>query len=221
MPAKRLVVVLFVLIIAALACSSAGGGGDNTSRPVFQDDFSRENNDWSTGEDETAKLDYRSGAYVFEIYEGDWLIWGNPRDETYSNVSIDVEARNTGEALDPTFGIICNYADDQNFHFMGIGADGYYAIVRHEGGESTVLTDSDNMWLQSDDIDINAEVYKLTAECSSNGDLRLLVNGDLIAEANDDSLIEGNVGLFAFSFEEAPVEVQFDNLVVNRLAEDE
>jgi hypothetical protein len=220
MPAKRLLVIVFVLVIAALACSS-GGGGNATPRPVFQDDFSRENNDWSTGEDETALLAYRNGAYVFEIYEGDWLIWGNPRDESYSNVRVEVEARNTGEALDPTFGIICNYADDQNFHFMGIGADGYYAIVRHENGESTVLTDSDNMWLQSDDIEINADVYNLTAECAGNGDLRLLVDGDLIAETSDDTLTEGNVGLFAFSFEEAPVEVQFDNLEVNQLAGEE
>jgi hypothetical protein len=73
------------------------------------------------------------------------------------------------------------------------------------------------LWVKSEAIAEFEETYELEAECHGDGTLRLLVDGVLIAEAQDDTYNEGTVGLFIQSFEKLPVEVTFDDLVVTAL----
>jgi hypothetical protein len=105
---------------------------------------------------------------------------------------------------------------------MGIGPDGYYAIVRVDGDDDVFLTSDENLWMQSDDIEINADSYKLEAVCAEDGTLTLIVNDTEIASVNDTTYGQGDIGLFALSFEEVPVEVHFDDLQVIEIpAEDD
>ena len=181
---------------------------------LFEDDFSDPDSGWGDGENETALREYRDGEYVIEVYETGWFIWVNPEAGSLSNTHTTVTITNPGEALDPTFGVICNYVDDSAFYYMGIGPDGYYAIVRAEGEDDIFLTSDEDLWVQSDHIEVNAESYTLEAICASDGTLALVVNGVEIASVQDDTYTEGDVGLFALSFEQVPVEVHFDDLTV-------
>jgi hypothetical protein len=201
---------LAALSVAALAC----GGGSTGPKVLFKDDFSNSNSGWGEAEDDTAKREYRNGEYVFEIYETGWFIWNNPDEKGLSNTHTTVTATNVGDAEDPTFGVICNYVDDNAFYYMGIGPDGYYAIVKVEGEDDVFLTSDENLWVQSDAIAVNADSYKLEALCAEDGTLTLIVNGTEIASAQDDAYKEGDIGLFALSFEQTPVEVHFDDLQV-------
>jgi len=139
-------VPLAALLVAALAC----GGGSSTPTPsgpkvLLKDDFSDSSSGWGTGTDSESSLEYQDGKYVVKIEETDLLVWGTQEADDISNVHITVEAQNVGGAVDPTFGIICNYQDDQNFYYMGIGVDGYYAIAKYESDELTITTPSPNM----------------------------------------------------------------------------
>ncbi len=204
-------VLLTALSAAALACGSGTASGP---RVLFKDDFSSASSGWGEAEDETALREYRDGKYVFEIYDTGWFIWNNPGEGGLANTHTTVTVTNAGEALDPTFGVICNYEDDGAFYYMGIGPDGYYAIVRVDGEDDVFLTSDENLWVQSDDIEINADSYTLEAVCAEDGSLSLIVDGTEIASAFDDTYSEGDIGLFALSFEEVPVEVHFDDLQV-------
>jgi hypothetical protein len=212
--------VLAVLALAALACGGGSGrtndGGTPAPRVLFEDNFSNQRSGWSTGSDQTASVSYRGGSYVFEIYETNWHIWGNP-DRDFSNTRIEVTVSNVGRATDPTFGVICNYQDSDAFYYLGFGPDGYYGIVLWDLEDDFFLTSGENLWLFSDDIEPYADSYELEVECGRDGSLRLIVDGIEIASAFDDTYTSGDIGLFALSFDEVPVEVHFDNLVVTEL----
>ena len=215
---RRLLIPLALLALAALAC----GGGSSGPRVLFKDDFSNSGSGWGEAEDDTALREYRDGEYVFEVYDTGWFIWNNPGEGDLANTHTTVTVTNVGEALDPTFGVICNYADENAFYYMGIGPDGYYAIVRVDGDDDVFLTSDENLWMQSDDIEINADSYKLEAVCAEDGTLTLIVNDTEIASVNDTTYGQGDIGLFALSFEEVPVEVHFDDLQVIEIpAEDD
>lgn len=210
-------VALAALGAAALAC----GGGTSGPRVLFKDDFSNSNSGWGEAEDATALREYRDGEYVFEIYDTGWFIWNNPGEDGLSNTHTTVTITNEGVSEDPTFGVICNYANDGAFYYMGIGPDGYYAIVRVDGEDDVFLTSDENLWIQSDDIAINAASYKLEAICAADGTLTLRVNDIEIDSVQDDTYAEGDIGLFALSFEQTPVEVHFDDLQVIEIPEAE
>jgi len=210
-------VPLAALLVAALAC----GGGSSTPTPsgpkvLLKDDFSDSSSGWGTGTDSESSLEYQDGKYVVKIEETDLLVWGTQEADDISNVHIAVEAQNVGGAVDPTFGIICNYQDDQNFYYMGIGVDGYYAIAKYESDELTIMTGEDNQWVQSERIELDADSYSVEADCG-NGRLSLYVDGVRIDSVEDQAFSQGQIGLFARSFESTGVEVHFDDLVVTEL----
>jgi hypothetical protein len=146
-----------------------------------------------------------------------WFAWANPETEDFDNIHLQVTIRNAG-GNDPAFGVLCSYIDSNAFYFLGFGDDGYYGIARIEGNEFNLLTGDGDSWTQSDDIELFQESYQLEADCRADGGLRLLVDGVTIAEAQDASPYgAGGIGLFVQSFDNVPVEVEFDDLVVTRL----
>jgi hypothetical protein len=218
------------LPVLALLCVGLGAGGlllaymagvFGTPTPeqptvLFQDDFSTTDNGWPTGEDENTRSDFRSGKYVLELLVDKWMIWSTPNMDTVSNVRVAVTVANLG-ADDASFGVVCNFVDNESFYYLGFGEDGYYAIVRVDGQDDVFLTSDENKWEQSGAIAQNESTYEMEAECASDGTFRLYVDGAEIAEAHDDAFTEGTVGVFASSFDNAPVEVTFDDLVVTPL----
>jgi hypothetical protein len=185
---------------------------------VFEDDFESEANDWPVSETDETRRSYDDGEYLLEILDGQWLIWSIPDMDPVSDVNLAVTVNNVG-GEDATFGVVCNFEDNDNFYYLGFGADGYYAIVRVEDGEDVFLTDDENLWVKSEAIAEFETSYELEADCAADGTLRLIVDGKPIAEAQDDTFTEGSVGLFAQSFEVLPVAVAFDDLIVTELEE--
>jgi hypothetical protein len=218
----RFLAVLATLTLSALACSLGGDDGSSASGPtntpgprvLFRDDFSSSSSGWGTGVDDTGSLDYEGGEYVFKITREKWFTWGNLADETFENARIEVDVQNQSGHDEPTFGVMCNYQDDQNYYYAGFGSDGYYAIVRTQNNEDLFLTDAaDNQWILSDDIATGRDTYNLAVECA-NGEIKLIVDGDTIASVQDDTFTKGQIGLFVLTFDRSDADVRFDNLRV-------
>ncbi len=225
MRSKILFTSLGTLLIAALACNIRGSAPTPTPLPPptpsgpavwVQDDFSDPASGWGTGGDADGSLEYQSGEYVVKVNQTSLLVWGTHRTKDIAGVHLAVQASSVGEAADPAFGVVCHYQDDQNFYYLGIGADGFYAIAKYEADELTILTDEAGNWLQSDQIEQNAETYRIEADCGG-GRLTLYVDGEQIASVEDPAFSSGQVGLFARSFEATGVEVRFDNFVATGL----
>lgn len=200
-----------------------GGPGGETPAPadtatpeaanvLFEENFTNAGDRWNTFDDGAVSREMAGGAYVFRSSNTKWFTWDNP-DRSFTDVRIEVTARNTG-ADDVTFGLMCHYQDNENYYSAGIGADGYYAIIRTEGNKDFFLTDAtNNQWKQTDLFPQFADSYRLALECA-NGDLALYVDEVLVAEVQDEAFAQGDIGLFLLTFDKPNGEVRFDDLVV-------
>jgi hypothetical protein len=181
---------------------------------LFEDDFSDPSSGWTEDEDETARRSYVDDEYVIEVFDTGWLIWSNAGQDGLSNTDTTVTITNVGEAQDPAFGVICNYTGPDGYYYLGAGPDGYYAIVRSDGDSKDYLTSDENKWEFSDAVEQFADEYVFEAICADDGTLTLIVNGAEIASVQDDTYTSGDIGVFAVSFEETPVEIHYDDLSV-------
>ena len=210
----KVLVSIIGLIALTLACSSLSlpglGGG---SSDILNDDFSSSSSGWGTGTDSDSSVEYANSGLQFKVFSQYYITWSNPDQETYQNVHIDVTVQNNSSDNLTMFGIICHEQATQSFYYLGVAADGYYAIAKSAVAEDNVyLSDG-----ESSIIPTGSEPFTLGADCG-NGNLALYVNGQQLASAQDSSFTSGYVGLFAWSDEQTnAADVTFDNFVMKAL----
>lgn len=184
-------------------------------RFLYTDDFSTTRNGWTTGTSDSAGVDYVGGEYVINMKEADWFIWGVPQRSDFSNIHLEVTAKPLTTTLDVGFGLICGYQDGQNFYYLGLDPNSYFAIAKFVADQPTMLSD-ERVWIQSPDITPAQESYRVGADCG-HGQLTLYVNGKAIKTVLDASLTKGQVGVFVNTTDTAPTEVHFDDFQVTEL----
>jgi len=235
----RLVFFVLALSFAMLACSlssdSTGGGGAISTDPapaataepaatatpsgpkvLLNEDFSQDDV-WSTFTSDNGAVSYDAGQYVLATKRSQWFVWGQPESEpTFSDVIIEATVKNTGDADDAGFGLMCNYEDDTHYYYAGVAPDGYLAVVKADGDTEKVLSSDTDQWESSDSVPVNASSYKIGLECA-NGRVALYLNKEEIFSAQDKTFTEGQVGVFLQSFDKSDAEVHFDNLTITEV----
>jgi hypothetical protein len=207
----KVLVSIIGLIALTLACSSLSlpgiGGG---SSDILNDDFSSSSSGWGTGTDSDSSVEYANNGLQFKVFSPYYITWSNPDQKTYSGVHIDVTAQNNSTDNLTMFGIICHEQVTQSFYYLGVAADGYYAIAKSE-------VDQDNVYFAdgtSSAIPTGSEPFTISADCG-NGSLALYVNGQQLASVQETAFTSGYVGLFAWSDEKTnAADVTFDNFVI-------
>ena len=220
---KRIFLLIAILALTGMACSfslDAIGGGEGAedasqdSSILFQDDFSDVDSGWDRAQTENAVTDYQDGAsYHIAISSENYGAWANPyRNFTDTRVEVDTALQGGGE--DNAFGIICRYANIDNFYVGMISSDGYYGFFQRNGGGSLQYLNMENM-LTSDAINLGGSNNRVRLDCVGNT-LTLYVNGVFVGETFDDRLGAGDVGLYAKTFGDISTDVVFDNFVVRQ-----
>jgi hypothetical protein len=191
------------------------GGASQAAQPVYQDNFTDPNSGWDaqTGANHTTA--YGSGEYIVTVSQPSKIGWGNAQT-TLSDVHIDVTAKSVGAAKDAAFGVICDYQDTNNFYYLGITSDGYYAIVKVQDNQDTFFTSAKNQWIKTSKFKLNAASYRVGVDCGT-GTLALYVDGTPIDTASDSTFTTGEIGLFAGTFDNPGAEIHFSNLVAMSL----
>ena len=181
---------------------------------VLEVEFDDED-DWEFYEDDirSAQVDEDDEVYVIEIENEDSAIflWG--QDTTvFSDVVIQVEAEQISGDDNNGYGVMCRAAPENNgygYRFY-ISGDGFISIFLINGDDSEFLLE----WEASDVINQGEDDNLITIVCVDEY-LGFYVNGELVAEVEDDTFDEGVVALAATIFEEnEDVEIAFDNLFV-------
>jgi hypothetical protein len=214
----RLFLLILTLTGTALACQSVNsitGQEQVTSqvkpeRLLFQDDFSDPKSGWDSSHNEDGVTDYQDGQYRILVNTTNTDVWANP-GLNFTNTIIEVDATKTGGDDNNDFGVVCRYADDQNFYFFVISSDGYYGIGKIKDGQQ-VLVGMESM-PPTDAVKQGAATNHLQAVCDGST-LRLVVNGQQLVETTDPDLTSGDAGLLAGSFENPGTDILFDNFVV-------
>jgi hypothetical protein len=101
--------------------------------------------------------------------------------------------------------------DESNLYAFVISSDGYAAILKVSEG-SYELLNGDSMEFFSA-IAQGDSLNRITAECNGNR-LSLAINGQEALQAEDSSFSAGDIGYIVGTFDQAGVEILFDNLVV-------
>ncbi|MGD2252977.1 MAG: hypothetical protein PVF70_08700 [Anaerolineales bacterium] len=203
----------FIPAIAICALLSACAGPEYPGPPgtvLFQDDFSRRSSGWDRYQDDMFSTDYVEGGFRIHITSANADAWANPHISV-GDIRLKVEATKVGGPDDNLFGVLCRYQDAGNFYFLVVSSDGYTGIGISKLGRRTLV--SGDTMLPSAAVLQGDQTNHLRAECVGF-DLRLYVNGVLVAEGQAAEWPDGDVGLIAGTYEQAGTEIVFDNFSV-------
>jgi hypothetical protein len=196
-----------------------GTGEDTEPDGSFRDDFGDPSSGWETGEYQDGSVGYGEGVYVVTSLGDGSKMWG-VANRSFGDVSISVEATqlSAGPENDNSYGVGCRIQPDGSGYYLSISGDGYYAIGM------AVVADGEEMprlkplvdWTESNAIRQGNAVNHLRVVCAGS-QLALYVNDQLLAEIQGGGAFpEGDVALVATSYENAPTEVHFDDIVIEQ-----
>ena len=204
------------LAMATLGCgiSSLLGGGS-----LLEDDFSS-GSGWGTGTDSTSSVEYSNGTLQMQVFTQNYFVWSTPDAEDYENIHVEATAINNNTDPTTAFGIMCNQqVVDSSFYYFAVTPAGEYAIAKAAIAQTDVFLTNNDEWAKSDLIAENASSYRVGADCG-NGRLALYVDGQMIAEVNDSTYVNGGVALFTWSGEDvASANMSFDDFVMTKLGQ--
>ena len=209
-------IVRFLLLVLLLLLSACSNGMQSATEVVlptlasdavlFQDDFSNPKSGWDRASQGGNSTDYADGKYRITLSTPQQDIWANPYQYFDQDIIVEVDVWQNSSTVQAAYGIICGYSDVNNFYALTIGG-GYVEIFRYQQGKRLTLYSAENQ------PGIDLEHNHLEVMCAAN-QLSLWVNGNIVAEVEATEFTYGDVGLIVSSFDEADVEILFDNLIV-------
>ena len=102
-------------------------------------------------------------------------------------------------------------SNKDNFYSFLISSDGYYAIIKVENGDETLL--GSDQFTYSEQINLGSALNQIEAICSGN-ELSLSVNGQLLQTVKDTSFPTGKVGMIVETRAEGDTAIVFSDFSV-------
>jgi len=177
---------------------------------LFKDDFSYESGGWTTHEDPISFSGYSQGGFRLWVNVPDYQFWSVP-GLNFKDTLIYSRVRKLGGPDDNIIGLLCRYQNKSNYYAFVISSDGYYGIYKMLDGEQSLIN--------QEHLDFNPtinqgnNVNEIQAVCVAD-QLMLFVNGIKLIEAQENTLLSGDVGLIVGNFSDAGVDVLFDDFIV-------
>ncbi|MBN1976260.1 MAG: serine/threonine protein kinase [Anaerolineae bacterium] len=177
---------------------------------LLQDGFSDPDSGWEVSEEEGGSMGYREGVYFVRAEDKAFYYWGQAY-VSFADVAIEVDATQVlGPANNNNFyGLGCRFQSSGEGYMFLISGDGYFAVYKKGPTEGVFLVE----WTKSDVIRQGNATNHIRAICDGTY-LALVVNGELLAEAEDAAYDSGDLALTVSTVEDDPTEVHFDDLLV-------
>lgn len=210
--------ILWIMIllwggILLTGCNAAPLGTQTASANapmlLYEDDFTDPTSGWEVSSQGGLK-DYYQGTYHIKINDPNIFSW-SVIQQTYGDVSIQVEVAFTGAAEMAEMGLICRMQNNQDFYFFMLRSDGAFAVFKmYQGNEIFIGMEG---YQFSDAIHTGLNTNEIGAECKGQ-ELSLSANGTHLITVEDSSYQVGDVGVIAGAFDQTDVNVYFDNFSV-------
>lgn len=179
-------------------------------RIIYEDNFSDPTSGWPVGQDDSGKTAYQDGAYLIRVDDTQLLLWVTAGYDL-RNVLVGVSTRVDTSVGDGDFGLICRYQDSDNFYGLEVSEDGYTSIWKLRRGKYVPLV----QWRKLPPALRGLKTYALEAICLGTS-LKLVVNGQVVAEAHDQAFSSGDVGMMVGSGDTPGFGVLFDNFILRQ-----
>jgi tetratricopeptide (TPR) repeat protein len=167
---------------------------------VFVDDFSNKKSGWieQNNEDITIKYEWQN-SYSIHVHQKNQMYkafvpanFPKPLKDIVVSVMVNTPLSRKGE-----LGILCRYQDDTNFYRIAIYPSGrQFRISKKYKGLYTYLT----KFIRSEEF-IETQANQITVSCIGET-IKLEINGVLVSEVRDGDFMEGDVALFAATYED-------------------
>ena len=177
---------------------------------LFEDDFEAPWSGWEIGDYEQGSVGPKDGAYSVRCAGEQTWMWG-VANLYFTDLIMEVDATQVtaGPENNNDYGVICRLQSDGDGYQMIVSGDGYYAIYLREEGTYTALVE----FQQSGLVRRGDATNHIRAVCDGPS-LSLYVNGSFLGSVEDTTFTAGDIAFTATSYEDAPTEILFDNLVV-------
>lgn len=191
---------------------------------LFQETFSNTYRNWHQGTDEGESYDIRDGAYYVTRPADGLFSWSCAGADIGSGV-LKVETRGiSGTNIETGQVILFRYQDPQNFYGLFVPQDGLLEEFVMVDGEYIPLDcRKRNSWgyctsRATSNLSYNYPPGSNTITIRMNEESFIIfLNDDLVLDFMDPRFPSGDICLGAFSSEDSPVEVAFDEVVVTRI----
>ncbi len=213
---KKILPLLFALLLSACQVSLPFLPDDAFAQSgdiLFQDDFSNPQSGWFTAANEIGLAEYTpDGFFHIRVDAPGYNFWSTP-GKTFTNVIIEADSVKLSGPEINRIGLVCRYQNPQNYYFFIISTDGYYGVGKVKDGASTLLAQT--QMERSPAVLPGAAINRLRGECVGDT-LIFYVNQKPLAIVADPDFPSGDVGLLAGAFEQAGLDVYFDNVIVTK-----
>ena len=162
---------------------------------------------WNTSDDPEYGADLVDGVYRMYLNSANWMVWSESNKVMSGDIIMDLDTEFISGSVENNQGMICRYADDDNFYMLTVGNDGWVEIMKVYQGVQTSLFGE-----FIDDL-VDPVTNHLQGFCLGDR-LVLYVNGELGADVRDSDLVFGDAGLIIGSYDDPQVTVDFDNFTV-------
>ena len=210
------IVLTFVLLILLSACSVTdfifpkATEVPASGTVLFSDNFSSSESGWKTWNQDGSYVIYQADGLRFFVDKANLDFYSKP-GYGFADVRIEAEVIKVDGPDNNSYGIICRMQNEKNYYAFVISSDGYAGIIRVKEGVYELIN-SDSLEFAAS-INQGRSINYLVATCQGN-QLSFDINGVNQFLIKDDSLMSGDVGLIAGSFDEPGVDIFFENFTV-------
>jgi hypothetical protein len=177
----------------------------------YSDDFSDPTSGWPISNETDYVNDYYQGGYRMLDNEVNTTSWAYPDMDTFSDVSVEVDATKIGGPDENNMGVICRFQNNDEFYYGLVTSDGYYAIVKSTTEDFIVIG---REYIEYSDLINQGEATNhIRLDCIGDV-LTLYVNGQLIDRQTDTDYTSGQAGLIIATYDTPGTDILFDNFNV-------
>jgi hypothetical protein len=175
---------------------------------LFQDNFDDNTTGWDRFVNEGGMMDYFEGQYRMLVLIPGMNFWSTP-EKNFGDVRIETDVLKLAGPDENRMGVMCRYQAG-NYYFFVISNDGYYAVGKFIGNQSTLLGQRE---MQMHAVIQPNMINHLRADCVGET-LTFYVNFTEITSTQDGDLPSGDIGVLTGTFIQPGADVAFDNFVV-------
>jgi len=156
----------------------------------FFDEFEYSEGHWGETERDEVKVWIEGGELHIKLYVASVGAMSHFRDREFDDFTMIAQARSLSETPG-YYGIVFRHQDADNYYFFEISDQGSFRLGKRVGETIDLIP-----WTPSDAILRDGRVNRLAV--SMEGDSILaLINGELVADLHDTSILEGKLCLIA------------------------
>lgn len=202
-----------ILVLLLAACSDMQVRIPGVSKPIFRDEFVLgETGTWQLEGDDAGSTSIVPEQLLIEVKSPRLIQYTTLKEPVLDDFSLSVDGRILSGSPQSSYGVLFRKQGPQQFYRFEITGDGTYILERHDQDGSRALFMGD--WRKSDAINVGLNAVNRFGVEAQGSAISILINDVLLEQISDETYLSGNIALDAGTFESAPIQVAFDNLLV-------